>query len=288
MWRRRNLTPIGKITVIKSLLLSKLVHLFTALPSPSQAELKEVECLFFSFLWGGKRDPIKRAKIIQDYLFGGLRMVDVQAFVKSMKLTWLKRLMISNAEWVQLVDAELPNIQDVLNYGSIRLQKMSTRIHNQFWKDVINAFAWFSREYKPDALQILNESLWFSDHTKFKCSIIHEWNLKGLRHINDLVSETTGRVHTKESLEGTFGIRMTILCYTSLMRSLPESVKTTIQTKTSGPIIPLRMNLVMNHPNFTHFAYSTYDTISDFGYTSGNFLSKSEHLILHIKASLTG
>ena len=33
-WNRRNLTPLGKITVIKSLLLSKLVHLFTSLPNP--------------------------------------------------------------------------------------------------------------------------------------------------------------------------------------------------------------------------------------------------------------
>ena len=39
LWRRRDLTTIGRITVIKSLLISKLVHLFTALPNPPQLEL---------------------------------------------------------------------------------------------------------------------------------------------------------------------------------------------------------------------------------------------------------
>ena len=34
-WKRRHITPLGKITVIKSLLLAKLVHIFMALPNPS-------------------------------------------------------------------------------------------------------------------------------------------------------------------------------------------------------------------------------------------------------------
>ena len=35
-WDRRNLTPIGRLTLIKSLLISQLNHLFIALPSPSK------------------------------------------------------------------------------------------------------------------------------------------------------------------------------------------------------------------------------------------------------------
>ena len=51
-WRRRCLTPMGKIAVIKSLLISKLVHMFTALPNPCLAELKQIERLFFFFCMG--------------------------------------------------------------------------------------------------------------------------------------------------------------------------------------------------------------------------------------------
>ena len=42
-WRRRYLTPFGKITVIKSLLISKLVHLLLALPNPTAKTRKEIE-----------------------------------------------------------------------------------------------------------------------------------------------------------------------------------------------------------------------------------------------------
>ena len=34
MWTRRNLTPIGRITVLKSLILPKLNHLFSSIPNP--------------------------------------------------------------------------------------------------------------------------------------------------------------------------------------------------------------------------------------------------------------
>ena len=42
VWSRRNLTPFGKITVIKTLALSKLTYLFMNLPDPDPAFLTEL------------------------------------------------------------------------------------------------------------------------------------------------------------------------------------------------------------------------------------------------------
>jgi hypothetical protein len=58
-WERRNLTPIGRITVIKSLALSKLVHLFTSLPNPSKNIVDKLNKIFFNFLW---RSPVAKVK----------------------------------------------------------------------------------------------------------------------------------------------------------------------------------------------------------------------------------
>ena len=81
-WRRRNISPIGRITVMKSLLISKLVHIFTSLPNPSKEELKHLENILHKCIWASKRDPIKRSKIIQNYSHGGLRMLDLLSFVE--------------------------------------------------------------------------------------------------------------------------------------------------------------------------------------------------------------
>ena len=42
-WSKRILTPIGKITVIKSLALSKINHLILSLPKPSEKIIKDIQ-----------------------------------------------------------------------------------------------------------------------------------------------------------------------------------------------------------------------------------------------------
>ena len=51
LWKMRYLTPLGKITVIKSLLLPILNHLFISLPNPTDQILKELNNIFFEYLW---------------------------------------------------------------------------------------------------------------------------------------------------------------------------------------------------------------------------------------------
>jgi hypothetical protein len=64
---------MGKITVIKSLALSKLVHLLTALPILAQSRLNELTSLFYNFIWNNKPDRVKRnVTLIGDITQGGL------------------------------------------------------------------------------------------------------------------------------------------------------------------------------------------------------------------------
>ena len=70
-WQFRRLTLLGKIVVIKSLLLSQLVYIMSPLPT-SHEFLKDINSLFYKFLWNGKSDKIKRTQMINDYSNGGL------------------------------------------------------------------------------------------------------------------------------------------------------------------------------------------------------------------------
>ena len=87
-WKYRRLTLLGKITVLKSLVVSQLVHLLTPLKSNYSA-LTEINKLLYTFLWNGKGDKIKRNVIINDYCDGGLKMIDIFSFNKSLKVTWI-------------------------------------------------------------------------------------------------------------------------------------------------------------------------------------------------------
>ena len=92
-WRQRKLTPIGKICVLKTFIIPRLTMLFMTSPRPSPQTFTSLCMLFYSFIWDYKPDKISRVKLTQSYSKGGLKMTDVDAFITSLKISWIKRLL---------------------------------------------------------------------------------------------------------------------------------------------------------------------------------------------------
>ena len=84
-WSKRKLTLIGRITIIKSLALARFIHLLLALPTPLDDFLKNLERIFYNFLWNGSPDRIKRTIIVKNLKAGGLRMVNISEFINALK-----------------------------------------------------------------------------------------------------------------------------------------------------------------------------------------------------------
>ena len=106
----RRPTLLGRITVLKSLAASQLVYLLSPMPSNYHA-INEINTLFYQFLWNGKGDKIKRKIMINDYCEGGLKMIDLVSFNKSLKTTWIKKYLDStnNGKWKVFIDLALKN-----------------------------------------------------------------------------------------------------------------------------------------------------------------------------------
>ena len=92
-WEHRKLTLMGKITVIKTYALPKLIYPFTVLQNPSEDTLKEITKAMYKFIWDKKPDKIKREVLTSDYESGGLKMIDIKLFLRSLKASWIKRIM---------------------------------------------------------------------------------------------------------------------------------------------------------------------------------------------------
>ena len=74
-WKYRRLTLIGEIALFKSLVVFQLVYNLSPVSKNANA-IKEVNKLFYSFLWNGKGDKIKRNRLFQqisESYFNGLR-----------------------------------------------------------------------------------------------------------------------------------------------------------------------------------------------------------------------
>ena len=104
-WKKRFLTPLGKITVIKTLALPKFNHLFTSLPTPTPDKIKTINNLFYSFIWDDKPDKINRNRMTKSFQKGGLNMIDTEKFIYALKSTWVKRLLNNDgAQWAKILD----------------------------------------------------------------------------------------------------------------------------------------------------------------------------------------
>ena len=80
---------MGKITIIKTLAVSQIVYMLSSLPTPPDI-LKTINSILYDFLWDGKDDKIKRTTMINNDAKGGLKMLDIQSFNKSLKMKWIQ------------------------------------------------------------------------------------------------------------------------------------------------------------------------------------------------------
>ena len=257
-WKRRKLTLMGKITVIKSLLLAKMVHIFISLPTPPPAIIKLLEKIIHDFLWNSRSDPVKRSKLVQNTMHDGINITDITSFIKSLKIGWVKRLYTSKQSWAFLVKSNLPAIETFLTYGSKKLKAIVKTQHNSFWKDVFNAWIEFIHLYKPSDECILTSTIWFSNFSKFKTSIIKTWDKNGLRFIGDLINRDTGRFYSHADLRRIYNIPITFLCYESLIRGLPNINFGTNNFKFNRPTLPYQLALINRNINTGRLAYQEF------------------------------
>ena len=97
MWKCRGLTHFGRVTIVKSLILPIMTYIFSVLSTPKQI-ITELNTLMFSFIWKGK-DKVKRNSTYSKYENGGLEMIDIETYIMSLRLSWLKRLCIPDKKW---------------------------------------------------------------------------------------------------------------------------------------------------------------------------------------------
>jgi hypothetical protein len=99
MWSQRDLSLIGKITILKSLAFSKIIYQ-CGMMTTTDTFCDLITDIAYGFLWNNKKDKIKRLTIIAEYEKGGLKMLDINSFLKAQKAMWVKRLLSAdNASW---------------------------------------------------------------------------------------------------------------------------------------------------------------------------------------------
>ena len=83
IWKMRNLSLLGKITIVKALAVSKLNHLALVTNVPT-AIIELLNKIQKEFLWGKNKSKIKHDTLCFDYENGGLKGVDIFSKIVSL------------------------------------------------------------------------------------------------------------------------------------------------------------------------------------------------------------
>ena len=152
-WKYRRLTLLGQVTVLKSLVVSQLVYLLSPLKSNNKV-LHEMNDRFYSFLWNGKRDKIKRKVMIKDPRNSDIGMIDLISFNKSLKTTWIKKYLDNDnyGKWKIVLDTVI-DCQSFFSYNlnASDISKL-TDTSDGFFKELLEIWAELNFKFQITSL----------------------------------------------------------------------------------------------------------------------------------------
>ena len=129
-WSKRNLTLFGSVTIIKSLAISKIVFSVQNTYMPPDITLK-IEKVLYSFLWKN-RERIKKKNLIRKIKNGGINMLDVESFFKSLQCSWITRIVKNSNNLIgnSIID----------NFGADKLLLKINNINISYINNIISPF----------------------------------------------------------------------------------------------------------------------------------------------------
>jgi len=113
-----------------------------AVPEEVIKDINRIAFIMFKFLWRGQ-DRVVRTAMINSYENGGLRVLDFETLVKSVRLSWFKRLFDSENTGWKCYLAHLLRSFGALFLLHCDYDPKDYNISNQFYAELIQFWAKF-------------------------------------------------------------------------------------------------------------------------------------------------
>ncbi len=99
IWKQRKLSIKRKITILNTLALAPLIYVSSVIKTPIKA-IQEINIAIQNFIWDGVTTKSSQRTLIQNINNGGLKLYHFETKIKSLQLSWVKRLTTSfNHKW---------------------------------------------------------------------------------------------------------------------------------------------------------------------------------------------
>ena len=208
IWKSRDLSYIGKVLIIKSLLVSQIGYLADIKPVPNNI-LKQIESLIWNFLWNNKQPLVNRRTMNLNYNEGGVKMLNLRDFIESKNIQFMYRILSSDYEnwniigknWLKYLDSEYNINYFVCKCSSIKGLDLS--VLPEYYKLSIASWVRFqSMLCLKDKDSILSSCLFGNKYITLRNTplFIRSFSRSNIKMVRDIWDTVTNNFHQHESI----------------------------------------------------------------------------------------
>ena len=215
-WATRQLSLRGKVTIIKSLLLSKFQYLASVLGKPDQTIIHRIDRIVYKFLWSGS-EKIRRNIMMNSREEGGLYVPDFATICECAMIKWVYRyLHIDNCNWKQLVDHALKCVGGALVF-KCNLNKnevVINKIKSSIWKKVV--YSWCNMNFVESRGLTPNDVIWLNSNLG-NILVDKECADKGLLYVKQIYDGNN--IISYESIKDKYSLVLNIIYYHNTLQT---------------------------------------------------------------------
>ena len=187
-WKCRYLSLKGTITVINTLAIAPLLYLVSTIYTPENV-IKEVKDILVDFLWDSKPPKIAYDVVVKGIGEGGLKLVDFESKVMSLKFNWIKRMVggTNNCNWKKGPEYIF---KDKLDFH-FSCNKPLTNYGIKFYEQVQKTWSLLQAVSELDSTYIRNQTIWNNKNIILSNQPFFwkHWHKCGIIKINDLLDD---------------------------------------------------------------------------------------------------
>ena len=193
IWSQRDLSLYGKITIAKTLGLSKLIFVSACTHTPPYY-IDIINRLTTNFVWNNKKPKINRDTLIGPKDRGGLDLPEFEIISKSLKTAWVKRMKNSvEDQWMSIPLFYLKNVGGPFIFDcDYDVKFLGLNNIPAFYTDVLNAWAEVREQTSDNEICVRNIIIWNNKHILIDGKSVYwkEWHDAGILRIKDLLDES--------------------------------------------------------------------------------------------------
>ena len=242
-WKQRKLTLIGKINIVKTLRLSKLIYSASLLSIP-KGLIEKINKIIFNFIWDNKPAKIKRKTIIAEKKCGGLRMVDFEMMERSLKIAWVKRIIENcDASWKIVPEYALNQYGGLTFFIKCQYDIKLFDLQNlpEFYRTILSYWQSFklvtNHEVSAEKQIIWNNRDILVDG---KPIFYNSWVNKGIICIKDLLAEDLNFLSLTE-LKAKLNLEVPFTTFYGILQAIPKIWKVKLRNTVSSKVQSLSL-----------------------------------------------